>query len=137
MYMTKLIVEAIDHKYVRLVETSTFESKVLNKSGFSPTVTVPVGFVFDYESVPRIPIIYALLGHTSKRGGVGHDYLYRKDSIPTVPKPIADKVYVEIMTARGNPWIIRKLKYWGVKIGGGSSYHKLKVDAMYEEVCRA
>ena len=137
MYMTKLKVEAIDNKYVRLTEAFTFISNVLRKNGFEAIVRVPVGFVFDYESVPRIPFLYAYLANTSKRGGTAHDYLYREDSEPIVPKPIADKVYMEIMHRRGNSWLMRKLKLWGVKLGGGSSYHKLSVNATYREIINA
>lgn len=132
--MTALKTEDIDNRYVRLTEEFVFVSKVLAKAGYNHVVRVPVDFVNDYESVPRVPLIYWLLANTSKRGGVGHDYLYRKDSDPIVPRPIADKVYTEIMVARGNPWICRKLKYRGVRIGGGFSYHKLSVNATYEEI---
>lgn len=134
MNITSLKVEAIDNKYVRLIEPFMFTSDVLEANEFDPYVKVPVDFVCDYESVPRIPIIYAMFAHTSKRGGVGHDYLYRFDSEPIVPKWIADLVYLEIMTYRGNPWLRRKAKYRAVKWFGKSSYHKLSVEATYEEI---
>lgn len=132
-FITPLIYEDIDSKYVRLTEPFIFESDVLRKNGFDSRVEVPAEFVCDLESVPRIPIIYSLYAGTSKKGGVGHDYLCRIDSIPVVSKKIAAQVYLEIMETRGNPWRRRIVKYYVVRVAWGY-YHKLTVGASYEEI---
>ena len=133
-FQTPLITEEIDNKYARVAEPFMFWSDVLEKNGYGGQVAVPVDFIFDYESIPRIPIVYWALAHTSKRGGTAHDYLYRFDSIPIVPREIADAVYEEIMTARKNWWWRRMLKYYGVRWFGRWSYHNLSVFATYDEL---
>lgn len=134
IFLTKLRVEAIDSKYVRLTKPFVFVSRVLKDNGYGGMVIMPVGFTFDYESIPRIPIVYLLLAHTSKRGGAVHDYLYRKDSIPIVTRKIADQVYLEIMIERKNAKWRRWLKYYGVRIFSRWSFHKIKVAASYEKI---
>ncbi len=107
-------------------------------------IVVPSGFCCDFESVPRIPLIYACLGHTSQRGGCVHDYLYRKDGYPRVSRSQADAIYREIsiisavqyLLAEGKePTAIQMArihsqawsKWLGVRIGGAGSYHKKTV----------
>jgi len=135
-FLSSLKVEAIDNKYVRLTESFVIWSSLLNDKGYLGLISIPAGFICDYESVPRLPFIFWLLAHTSKRGGVVHDYLYRKDSVPLVPRCIVDAVYEEIMESRNNWWWRRKLKYYGVRTFGSWSYHKLSVNATYEEIKR-
>ena len=132
-FLTKLITEEIDNKYARVAEPFVFWSDVLESNGYGGRVEVPVDFVCDYESVPRIPIVYWLFAHTSKRGGVGHDYLSRFDSIPVVTKEIAADVYLEIMTTRKNIWLRKYAKYWAVRFAP-FYFHKLSVGATYENL---
>ena len=114
-------VEEIDFKYVRFIKPYRFKSTLLDC-----TVTIPVGFVCDRESVP-------LLRGTSIRGGYAHDYLCRIDSKPIVDKQTAADVYLEVMTFRGNSWWRRYAKYWAVRLAFGY-FHKFKVKATYEEI---
>lgn len=128
--MTKILTEVRtqvldDHKYVKLTSHFAFVSDVLKNNGYNKRVLIPTGFVFDYESVP-------LIKGTSKRAGLCHDYLYRINSMPVVPKYIADKVYLEIMRHRKNAWWRRWIKYYTVKWFGKSSYHKLLVEDTYD-----
>ena len=118
--MNKLIYESIDSQYIRLAKPFVFESSLIGR------IEVPVAFVCDRESVP-------LLRGTSERGGVIHDYLCRKDSIPTVIKRIAADVYLEVMTFRRNVWWKRYIKYWVVRAAWGY-FHRFKVKATYEEL---
>jgi hypothetical protein len=98
-----------------------YESDIL---GF---VIVPAGFETDFASVPRVPIAYTLFGGRAHREAVIHDFLYRIDSSPCVEKNVADDVFLEAMECRGKSWFVRKMMYWGVRLGGASSYHKKKV----------
>lgn len=91
------------------------------------TIAVPKGFETDFASVPRVPIAYTLFGDRAHREAVIHDYLYRIDSIPESTKSQADNVFLEAMTVRGKSWFVRKMMYWGVCLGGGSSWHKRRV----------
>lgn len=130
--MTKIITvvetRALDDgKYVMLTIPFIFVSDVLKKYKYKNRVVVPTGFVFDFESVP-------IIRGTSKRAGLCHDYLYRIDSDPCVPRPIADKVYLEVMKYRGNAWWRRLIKYEAVKLLGKDSYHQFKVGASFEEI---
>jgi len=118
--MNKLIYESIDSTFIRLVEPFVFESSLIGR------IEVPVDFVCDRESVP-------LLRGTSERGGIVHDYLCRKNSIPVVIKEIAAKVYLEVMAFRRNPWWKRYVKYWVVRVAWGY-FHKFTVEATYEEL---
>ena len=113
--------EVIDHKYSRLVRGWSSYSEVLEC-----LIYIPRGFVYDHESVP-------LFKGTSHRGGLGHDYLCRTDSIPVVTKKQAADVYLEIMTIQGNARWRRYLKYWTVRVWPGY-FHKHSVNATYEEI---
>lgn len=84
-------------------------------------------FETDFASVPRVPIVYAAWGDRAHREAVLHDYLYRVDSVPVVTKSQADSIFLEAMQSTGKPWYISRFMYWGVCIGGGSSYHAKKV----------
>lgn len=132
-FRTKLISEEIDSTYARIAVPFKYESNLLRC-----VINVPVGFVCDYESVP-------IVKGTSKRGGVIHDYLCRKDSVPVVTKKIAADVYLEAMEcrdknnpnqswfARLNRFIRRNIKYQAV-LYAWRYFHKLNVMSSYEEV---
>ena len=130
-FLTPLINEAITSKYSRIYRPFRFYSDVLGCE-----VEVPIDFIHDFESVP-------LIKGTSKRAGVGHDYLCRQDSVPIVTKKVAAQVYLELMAYRdGLPyrertWISLFIRRWGkyriVRIAWGY-FHKLKVLATIEEV---
>jgi hypothetical protein len=84
-YLSDLVtVEAIGGKYAWLDRPFRFFSAVLGR-----VVEIPAGFVFDRESIP-------LLRGSCPRGGGGHDYLSRTDSVPVVSKQRAADVYYEL-----------------------------------------
>lgn len=78
-------------------------------------ITIPVGFVTDFASVPRIGLIYAFLGDTAHEPAVVHDWLYYSG---LVAKATADKVLLEAMGVIGLPWYRRWPIYCGVVAGG-------------------
>ncbi|MDD5006356.1 MAG: DUF1353 domain-containing protein [Candidatus Omnitrophica bacterium] len=90
-------------------------------------VDVQPGFNTDYASVPRIPIAFTLFASKTHREPVIHDYLYRRDSIPVVSFSVANKVFLEAMTAQGKGFFTRWAMYIGVCVGGYFSFHKKKV----------
>lgn len=85
----------------------------------STTLDIPIGFVTDYASIPRIlrPII---TGHdNTKKPAVLHDYLYRKG---IGKRKWADKLFLVAMKECGVPWWKRRMAYRGVRLGGGFSW---------------
>lgn len=78
--------------------------------------TVPAGFEFDGDSVPRIPFVYWLTkGRSGLKAPCLHDWLYFKQP---VTRRQADKIYLIMMRHYGVRWIWRSLHYTGVRIGG-------------------
>ena len=98
-----------------------FETKEPDEAG------EPSFFETDFASVPRVPFIYEAWGDRAHREAVLHDYLYRTDSKPTVTFSQANNVFLEAMKSTGKPWYISYGMYWGVVLGGCSSYHKKRV----------
>jgi hypothetical protein len=88
---TPLVTVNIDNsKYVALHEPFVFESDVLKNAGLKYHIEGPIGFVYDFESIPWIR-------GTNKRGGTAHDIVCRKNVVPGITKAIAAAVYFEIM----------------------------------------
>jgi len=134
-FLTSLVTEElIGSKYARLVKPFLYQSPLLDW-----VVIIPAGFVCDYESVP-------LFKATSKRAGVIHDYLCRKDSVPIVSKQMAASVYAEAQQVRDhlvckNKWqlvwraILCSIKTTVVRVAPGY-YHKHKVCATVDELSK-
>jgi len=110
-----------NYKYSQIFKIWGFYSEVLQCK-----IKVPIGFWYDHESTPYFK-------GTSHRGGLAHDYLCRKDSIPVVTKKQAADVYLEIMTFQDNAAWLRWAKYWVVRYWPGY-FHKHSVNASYEEL---
>ena len=136
--LTKLETESIDNeKFERLTEPFIFVSDVLKKAGLQEKVTVPAGFVFDFESVPMVR-------GSNKRGGTAHDYLCRIDSVPVVTKAQAAAVYLEIMAYtyeivdRGWWQHVKDFGFrwfkWSVVYVAPGYFHKHKVMATCQEI---
>lgn len=108
------IFEICDHAF-------RYQSDVAGK-----TFTAPVGFFTDFASVPRIGIIYAMLGDTAHEPAVIHDWLYYG---AFVPRDVADNVLFEAMGVIGLPFWRRYPIYWGVRIGGWYAWNQHRKDA--------
>lgn len=121
-FITQLNTTYIGNKIAMVASPFIYQSDVLNRQ-----ITVPEGFYTDFESVPRWPIIYDLLGDTSMRGGVIHDYLSRIDSDPVVTQDQAAAVYYEACRLTGNSRWEAYMKWLAVKYAGGF-FHKHKLD---------
>ncbi|MFH0766317.1 MAG: hypothetical protein V2A61_07845 [Calditrichota bacterium] len=93
--LTPLVVGYIDNgNLVALHERFGFRSSVLKAAGLLDEIWGPVGFVFDFESIPNL--IRGPIGE-NKRGGAAHDIISRKNVCPGITKSIAADVYAEIM----------------------------------------
>ena len=102
------------------------------------------GFYCDGESVPRIPVVYAWLGHTTLRGGVLHDLGYRYDCPLKLSRAKVDAMYREIciissvedLAAEGKKLTHLRLmnikaqayaKWAAVRVRGGKHFHKKSI----------
>ena len=83
-------------------------------------VVVPEGFVTDMDSVPRLPVAYAMFKGRAVKAAVIHDYLYSIQA----GKSYADNVFLEAMKAEGVAWYLRYPIYGAVVVGGHFSYNK-------------
>lgn len=108
------------------------DTPMIYETDAGQTITVPAGLETDFASVPRVPIVYDLWGDRAHHEGVLHDYLYRYNSEPVVPKWKADALFLEAMKSRGAPWWVYLPMYRAVVAFGGPSYHMMSVRALYE-----
>lgn len=83
------------------------------------TLEIPAGFVTDFASVPRIPVVYELCGATSAEASVVHDYLYTTKAFP---RALCDDVLREASAITGVPAWRRNLMWAGVRLFGGSHW---------------
>ena len=129
-FLTELEVRYLDDENAVLLSPLWYQSKILNG-----ILKIPQGFVNDFSSTPRVPIVYMAYGNRAHHEGVPHDFLYRSpDHLVeitredgTVEKVIvskftADKVYLEAMGVRGKKTWIKFGMFLGVLFGGFSSY---------------
>ena len=79
------------------------------------TITVPIGFVTDFASVPRLPVLYTLLGNMAHRAAVVHDWLYTSHEYS---RDIADAVLKEASQLNGMSSLGGWLLWAGVRVGG-------------------
>jgi len=94
-------------------------------------LTAPAGFITDLASVPRIPLVYWLVGGRANHAAVIHDYcyrlrpLYRSFSHGETERAFYDEVFARVMEVSQPehgvapvpaPW--RSLMHAGVRLGG-------------------
>lgn len=130
MFLTKLRVEKIGRKEGREIWKLTDELKYDFESTEFGTIhiTVPIGFNTDFASIPRAPVVWLLFSGEGDEAATIHDYLYRVDSSPWVPKDFADRIFYQAMVDMGVEDMKCKSMYQAVHQFGDSSYHKLKVE---------
>jgi Protein of unknown function (DUF1353) len=123
-FLTRLAVENIDDAANdgrgswRLTSWLTYQSDVAGT-----IFIVPAGFVTDFASVPRIPLVYELTGDTAHPAAVVHDYLYAgKDGKHEVTRAVADAVLREAAIVSGVPAWRAWMMWAGVRVGGGSHW---------------
>lgn len=116
-FLTDLKVVELDDNRSRLLDYLVYRSCIPGVG----VIAVPPGEVTDYASIPRLPLMYWLLGGRYKKEAVVHDYLYRTK---LHSRRIADAVIAEAIAARGSALeiISAKAVWLGVRIGGGSHY---------------
>jgi hypothetical protein len=126
---SRLVNERKDHH--RLLAPFAFYSDLIGE-----TIVVPMGFVTDFASVPRIIGAWLLYGGKGKRAAVIHDWLY---STQKLSRAVADAVFEEALKASGYAaWEVGGM-YAGVRVGGWVAWNKKNVpqDRHVEEIMEA
>lgn len=93
-FLTKLRVERLPNRNGRkqwmLTDWLIYESSAVG------LILVPPGYVTDFASVPRLPLVYLFFGGQSDEEATLHDYLYSEPHTTgtgqVVDRTIADKV---------------------------------------------
>jgi hypothetical protein len=98
----------------RLDDDLVYQSDVAQQ-----TFKVPAGFMTDFASVPRLPVIFLLFGDSSHEAAVLHDWLY---TAKPVDRAMADKIFREACEITGVPWWRRWGQWAGVRMGGWGSW---------------
>ena len=120
-FLTKLEVEQVDdltqdgQGLWKLTAPLIYQSDLL-----AMKVIVDAGFVTDFASVPRIPIVFDMLGDRGNEAATIHDRLYSKPHICT--RAQADAILREALKVQGVPAWMAALFYYGVRIGGASHW---------------
>ena len=98
----------------RIAQPLRYQSAVAGRC-----IVVPKGFITDFASVPRLPIIYLAAGNTAHAPAVVHDWLYTSGELR---RSIADAVFLEAMKAAGIAWLRRWAMYAAVRAMGWRYY---------------
>lgn len=116
-FWTPLLIEYLDGRRYRVVEP--FQYRVGEDGSEELVVTVPVGFVTNFASVPRV--LWAILPPTGEYGkaAVIHDFLYCRRALT---RTLCDAIFYEAMRALGVGWLRRSLMYAAVRLFGGPAW---------------
>lgn len=82
-------------------------------------IIVPKGFVTDFASTPRLPVIYFLAGNVATKAAVIHDFAYSDGQFS---RSMADAIFREASEVIGVSWWRRWTMWAGVRIGGAAHY---------------
>ncbi len=121
-FLTPLRVELVDQMAAggrgrwQLLEPLVYLSKYIGL-----TITVPAGYITDFASVPRAPILFLAWGDTGHKASVIHDYLY--STKPAIMNRLnADRVFREALLVSGVSEDDAEAMYFGVRFGGANHF---------------
>lgn len=97
-----------------LVHPLVYESDLLPEP-----VYVKEGFVTDFASVPRVPVVYLVMADIGQPAAVIHDYLYR---FRPCSRKLADAVLEEALEVLGVSWWRQKAMWLAVRAFGWGAY---------------
>lgn len=104
---------------VRLLDDTAVGSWALLETLGYGVYTVPVGFVTDFCSVPRVPLAYDLLGNRARKSGTVHDYLY---STHPCTRKEADQMLRVMLLDDGASELEASMFYAAVRLFGASHW---------------
>ena len=84
-------------------------------------IVVPEGAETDFASVPRIPIVFDLVGAYGHAAAVLHDQLYATGELS---RAAADRVFLNALRSSGIARWRSWLMYAGVRLGGRWRYRR-------------
>jgi hypothetical protein len=87
--------------------------------GSGNTIEVPIGFMTDFASVPRIFWVFLPQWGRYGNAAVIHDYCYWAQ---TRSRGESDNIFLEAMEVLKVGWFTRYLMYWAVRIFGGLAW---------------
>lgn len=92
----------------------------------SGLVIVPKDFITDFDSVPRLPLVYLVAKDRATKSALAHDALYRFGKLggKRISRKQADDIFYDAMRHEGLPWRHRATIYSGVRLGGLFSWRK-------------
>ena len=115
-FLTELVIQPLEDEGLWVVR----EPLIYRSHIYGGIITVHAGFYTDLASVPRVPFVYEAWGGKAHREAVVHDYLFQRH---LVSKHKADRIFLEAMKVRKKPLWVRYGLYFGVVLGGQSSYN--------------
>lgn len=118
-FKTPLIVEVMPSgKRFKLFHQFTY---LWRQKGWSVKIVVPVGFVTDFASIPRLfRLLIPKLGRYNK-AAVLHDHAYQTQ---TMSRKQADNLFRDAMIDLGVAKWKYTLMYWGVRLGSWIAWRK-------------
>lgn len=123
-FLTKLVVEETDDDTNEGRGTWRLKKRLAYIShAANGLIVVPAGFVTDFASVPRIPIVWLLCGDTAHPAAALHDWIY---TTCPMSRRMADDVLREAAICKGVPKWRAFLLWAGVRIFGASHWEGRK-----------
>lgn len=111
-FITNPIVEVLDDRWSILRDDFVVKY-------YDYTFVIDSGFMTDFASVPRLPLVYTLFADRAKRSAVLHDWLY---TTKPFSRAECDKAFLCAMEAEGLGWFTRQAMYRGVRLGGAAHF---------------
>lgn len=125
-FLNSLKTEDVNGGHFKLLEPLFYESDLVSRH-----IIVPAGFDTDLASVPRVPLMYWLVGGKANYAATIHDYLYSSGGMVAyqeINRKLADDIFLEGMTIKNDPdkeWK-RKSMYRAVRLFGWLPYNRAK-----------
>lgn len=86
-------------------------------------IVIPEGFITDFASVPRLPIVYLAVGNRGRKAAVLHDWLYYTKRFS---RKTADLYFYHALRESGVNWFYARAMYSAVRLAGGAFFNKPK-----------
>ena len=97
-----------------LHEPCVYQSRLIGDDGTPARITVPVGFITDLSSIPRIFRFLIIKNGRHRAASIPHDFLCRKPKLD-FSRVLADKIFREAMKVSGVPRLRRWAMYAAVR----------------------
>ncbi len=117
-FINNLCTTYIPHDQWQLDDELWFHSVLVRQ-----IIKVPVGFITDFASVPRIPGLYWWFGGRANRPATIHDFLYANH---IYDRRTADQIFLEALKADGYNLITSNMMYAAVRLFGRRAYNRHK-----------